>query len=137
MTIEKFSRLGTLALGALVATIMMIAGDSINHIGNGGALDNSKQLLSDLRADILPVPMFLVAAFANASTMILHRDSCAINDKRLATLEEQFWEADAKWAASVLGDRLKTDLAANARKTGKAFWDEINLSFKPAAHRAA
>jgi methyl-accepting chemotaxis protein len=107
----------------------------MNHVRNGGALDSQEQQLSDFRADILPPPMFLVEAFANASIMAIHRDAYAINDERLAKLEKTFWEAEAKWAQSTLPEPMKSGIAANARKTGKAFWDEVNLSLKPAARR--
>jgi methyl-accepting chemotaxis protein len=135
MTIEKFSRLGAMTLGGVVAAIMLLAGIGINHIRNGGALDNEEQLLSDYRADILPPPLFLVEAFSNASIMALHRDSYAINAERLAKLEETYWEAERRWAQSPVADELKEGLSANAQKTGKAFWQEINESLKPAAQR--
>ncbi len=135
MTIEKLSRLGALTLGGVVATIMLLAGIGINHIRNGGALDNEEQLLSDYRADILPPPMFLVEAFSNASIMTIHRDSYAINAERLAKLEATYWEAERRWAQSPVADEMKRGLAANAQKSGKAFWQEINENLKPAAQR--
>jgi methyl-accepting chemotaxis protein len=135
MTIEKYSRLGALALGGLVAAILLLAGLGINHIRNGGALDKEEEKLADFRADILPPPLFLVEAFANASIMTIHRDSYAINDARLTKLEEQFWDAERKWAQTETSADLKTGIAANARDTGRAFWDEINTSLKPAARR--
>jgi len=135
MTIEKYSRLGALALGGLVAAILLLAGIGINHIRNGGALDSEEELLSDFRADILPPPMFLVEAFSNASIMTIHRDAYDINADRLAKLEKTYWEAERRWAQSAMADELKSGLAANAQKTGKAFWDEINQSLKPAARR--
>jgi methyl-accepting chemotaxis protein len=135
MTIEKYSRLGAMALGGFVAAILLLAGIGINHIRNGGALDNEEQLLSDFRADILPPPMFLVEAFANASIMTLHRDAYAINDQRLADLERTYWEAERRWAQSDMPEALKAGLAANAQSNGKAFWAEINQSLKPAARR--
>ena len=135
MTIEKMSRLGAMSLGALVATILLLAGIGMNHIRNGGALDSEEQLLSDFRADILPPPMFLVEAFSNASIMTIYRDAYAVNDERLTRLEKTFWEAEANWAQSTLPEPMKSGIAANARKTGKAFWDEVNLSLKPAAKR--
>ena len=88
MSIEKYSRIGGITLCAMVAAILLLAGVGINHIRNGGALDNEEQLLSDFRADILPPPMFLVESFANASIMTIHRDAYAINEERLAKLEE-------------------------------------------------
>ena len=135
MTIEKYSRLGALALGGLVAAILLLAGIGINHIRNGGALDSEEQLLSDFRADILPPPMFLVEAFGNASIMTIHRDAYTINEERLAKLEKEYWDAERRWAQSAMADDLKAGLAANAQKTGTAFWNEINTSLKPAARQ--
>jgi methyl-accepting chemotaxis protein len=90
-------------------------------------------MLSDYRADFLPPPICLVEAFSNASIMAIHRDAYAINEERLAKLEKEYWAAERRWAQRPLSDKLKTGLDKNAQETGKAFWDEINTSLKPAA----
>jgi methyl-accepting chemotaxis protein len=135
MTIEKTSRQGAMALCGIMGAIALTVGLGVNQIRDGGALDREEQVLSDLRADILPPPMFLVESFANASIMALNRDAYAVNEEKLAKLEQEYWEADRKWAKSDLAKELKTSLADNVRTHGKAFWDEINLSLKPAARR--
>jgi methyl-accepting chemotaxis protein len=135
MTIERYSRVGAMTLGGFVAAILLAAGIGMNQIRNGGALDNEEEMLSDFRADILPPPMFLVEAFSNASIMAIHRDAYAINEERLTKLEEEYWAAERRWAQRPLSDKLKTDLDKYAQETGKAFWDEINTSLKPAAKR--
>jgi methyl-accepting chemotaxis protein len=119
----------------LLAAIFVTVGIGINHTRNGGALDRQEQLLNDFRADILPPPMFLVEAFANASIMTIHRDSYAINDERLAKLEQEYWDAEATWRQSAIADDLKAGLAENARRNGTQFWEEVNLRLKPAARR--
>ena len=135
MTIEKLSRIAGITLCSMVAAILLLTGIGMNHVRNGGALDNGEQMLSDFRADILPPPMFLVESFANASIMAIHRDAYAMNEKRLADLEKAYWDAERRWAQSALSDGLKAGLAQNAQQTGKAFWDEVNQSLKPAARR--
>ncbi|MBU7580903.1 MAG: HAMP domain-containing protein, partial [Porphyrobacter sp.] len=135
MTIEKYSRIGGITLCGGGAVILLLTGVGINHVRHGGALDNEEQLLSDFRADILPPPMFLVESFANASIMALHRDAHAINADRLDKLEKAYWQAEARWAQSPMSDDLKAAVAANAQTTGKAFWNEVNQSLKPAAER--
>ncbi len=133
MTIEKYSRFGAMALGGIVMALLLIVGIGFNYVRAGGALDARDQQLSDFRADVLPPPMFLVEAFSNASIMTLHRDSYAINEPRLAKLEQQYWDAERSWVTGTLPDELKESLSDNTRKTGKPFWDEINLNLKPAA----
>ncbi|WP_196490283.1 methyl-accepting chemotaxis protein [Erythrobacter donghaensis] len=135
MTIEKLSRTGAMALGGIVAGILLLAAIGMNHIRNGGALDSSEEQLADLRADILPPPMFLVEAFGNASIMALNPEAYAINDERLNKLEKEYWEAQRKWSQREIDASLKQTIAANASTTGKAFWEEINQSLKPAARR--
>lgn len=114
---------------------MLLTGIGMNHIRNGGDLDSEEQLLSDFRADILPPPMFLVKSFANASIMTIHRDAYSVNEDRLAELEKTYWDSERRWAQSALSDNLKAGLATNAQVSGKAFWDEVNKSLKPAARR--
>jgi methyl-accepting chemotaxis protein len=135
MTIEKLSRIAGFTLCSMVAAILLLTGIGMNYVRNGGALDNQEQLMSDFRADILPPPMFLVESFANASIMTIHRDAFATNEKRLADLEKAYWDAERRWAQGALSDDLKAGLAANAQSTGKAFWNEVNQSLKPAARR--
>ncbi|MFM7404608.1 MAG: methyl-accepting chemotaxis protein [Erythrobacter sp.] len=135
MTIEKISRLGALTLGGLLVGVVLIVAIGINHIRVGGALHREEQQLSDLRADILPPPMFLVEAFANASIMTIYPDAIAINAERLAGLEQLYWEAEQGWVQSSLDDELKSNLNESVRQNGKAFWDEINNSLKPAIKR--
>lgn len=124
-----------MALGGIVAGILLLAAIGMNHIRNGGALDSSEEQLADLRADILPPPMFLVEAFGNASIMALNPEAYAINDERLNKLEKEYWEAQRKWSQREIDASLKQTIAANASTTGKAFWEEINQSLKPAARR--
>ena len=135
MTIERYSRIGGMTLCGLLAAILLLAGVGVNHIRNGGALDREEEELSHFRADILPPPMFLVESFANASIMTIHRDAYSINEKRLADLETIYWETDRRWAQGAISGELKAGLAANVRQTGKAFWDEVNESLKPAVRR--
>lgn len=135
MTIEKFSRLGAMALGGIVMFLLLVVGLGFNYVRAGGALDTRDQQLADFRADILPPPLFLVEAFSNASIMALHRDAYTVNDVRLTKLEKQFWDAERRWSKSTLPEELSEGITDNARDTGKAFWDEINLNLKPAAAR--
>jgi methyl-accepting chemotaxis protein len=135
MTIEKLTRTGAIIVAGFVALLVLLLSLGINHIRNGGPLDTQEQRLADFRADILPPPLFLVESFANASIMTIHRDAYAINDERLAKLEAEYRAAEAKWQQSALDDRLKADLTQDIRSNGQAFWNEINLSLKPAAKR--
>jgi methyl-accepting chemotaxis protein len=135
MTIEKISRLGALALCGLMAVMIVLVGIGVNQTRIGGPLDTSEQLLNDLRADILPPPMFLVEPFANASIMVLHRNAYDINDERLTKLEQEYAAGERRWAQSALSDQFKAEIADGVRTHGKAFWEEINLRLKPAAKR--
>ncbi len=135
MTIERTSRLGAMAIAGSLAITVSLGALGVNHIRNGGALDDEEQQLSDFRADILPPPMFLVESFANASIMSIHRDAYAINEERLAKLEREYRAAERKWAQSTLDEGLKAGLAQDVRTNGAAFWDEVNNRLKPAARR--
>jgi len=133
MTIAKLSQRTALVLALIVLIISVLIGAGVNHTRNGGAVDQKDNLLADFRTDILPPPAFLVEAFALASIMAIHRDSWDINDARLATAEEEYWQTQERWAQSELPEELKDGLASNAASDGQAFWDEINLRLKPAA----
>jgi methyl-accepting chemotaxis protein len=132
MTIEKISRLGALALGAVMAIIILAIGLSVNHLRVGGALDGRQKAVAEFSADFMPPPLFLVEAFANASIMTIHRDAYAVNEQRLKVLEEEFDAAARSWADKPISDRLKADIAANVETNGKAFWEEVNQRLKPA-----
>ncbi|MFO6445504.1 methyl-accepting chemotaxis protein [Erythrobacter sp. NE805] len=135
MTIEKISRLGALALGAVMAIIILAIGLSVNHLRVGGALDKQEEAVADFSADFMPPSLFLVEAFANASIMTIHRDSYAVNDQRLKVLEQEFDAAARSWAEKPVSEKLKADIAANVETNGKAFWEEVNQRLKPAVQR--
>lgn len=132
MTIEKFSRLGALALGALIAVAGLITLIGLEHIRLGGTLDARNEQLASFKTDIVPPPAYLVEAFALANVMGIHPDSYDINDKRLADLERKWRQVTQDWNASDLDPRLREDLAETTANEGRRFWDEVNLTLKPA-----
>ena len=132
MTLEKFSRIGAMALAVLMAVVGLIAFFGIDHIRLGGSLSQRNQQINDFRADVTPPPAYLVEAFALANVMGIHPESYSINDKRLADLEREWKAATQTWAASDIDPKLKAGLEATTREEARVFWDEVNLKLKPA-----
>lgn len=135
MNIARMSKLGAIALIALLVLSSVIGFFGVNSIRMGGEMHRQNVQMHNFNADISPPPAYLVEAFALANVMGVHPESYDINDKRLADLEKDYYDRTQYWAQSDLDDGLKADLAEAARTDAAEFWDLVNNTLKPAVLR--
>ncbi len=135
MTIEQFSKRGAMAMGGLLAAVLVFVCFSVNYVRYGGALSEQDQLLNNFEQSTQPPALYLVEAFALANVMGIHKDAYEINDRKLAALERTYREAQAKWAEADIDPELKRQLAEDRETNGAKFWSEVNDRLKPAARR--
>ncbi len=86
MTIEQFSKRGAMAIGGLLAAVLVFVCFSVNYVRYGGALSEQDQLLNNFEQSTQPPALYLVEAFALANVMGIHKDAYEINDRKLAGL---------------------------------------------------
>ena len=135
MTIEQFSKRGAVAIGGLLAAMLVIVCLSFNYVRYGGGLSARDQLLGEFATAIEPPPLYLVEAFALANLMGIHEDAYDINDRKLVVLEKKYRQAQAEWKAADIDPILREQMTEDFERNGERFWSEVNDRLKPAALR--
>ena len=98
--------------------------------------------LSDLRADVLPPPEFLVEAQQVAGQILntLGRTTKVeqFNDakQKLASLEHQYRERHAYWDKQLRDNDLRKSLLVDSYLAGNAYWKTMDTQFLPLLDRA-
>ncbi|MEP0191181.1 MAG: HAMP domain-containing methyl-accepting chemotaxis protein [Erythrobacter sp.] len=132
MTIQRASRIGSIAILALILLASIVSAFAINKIRYGGDLHQKNIQLHDFRADILPPPAYLVEPFMEANLLASYPSE---TDEHIAMLNKQreaFLDRNSHWEKSDLRADLQTGLEATAQKDGVAFWREIDERLIPA-----
>lgn len=125
---------GTLICGALLLAIAG-SGYQINQIRLGGPLAERNQLASDLLADILPPPEYLIESYLEATMLINEPASLSARKANLAKLEEEFESRYAYWQQAPLDSDLKQMLLEQSGGDAKRFWSELDGKMLPALQR--
>ncbi|MBP6031441.1 MAG: HAMP domain-containing protein [Sphingobium sp.] len=124
MTIHHFARRGTSALIALVFIAILASGIAIREIGFAGPLFQKNQLQSDLVADILPPPLYIIEPFLEATIMVEDRETMGHADN-LVSLRRQYEERKAFWRTADISDTLRQQMGTT-QKSAEAFWRDAD-----------
>lgn len=110
----------------------LVAGHYIQRIRVGGPIQTDLQLTSDLVADILPPPAYLIESFLEVT--LLRQDVGRLEEarKRLQTLQADYRARQGFWREAEIDPALKSALTDGSAKPGAAFWAEVNERFLPA-----
>ena len=138
MTLKRTSRKGSaILIAAIVVAIALTA--AVQQIRFGGPMHRENQQISDLTADILPPPLYVIESYLEATQAIAAPTSGGVADAsanshaaRLADLEKQFHDRATVWQASDLPSELQAALIPQVIRSGDAFWREIDSHFVPA-----
>jgi methyl-accepting chemotaxis protein len=131
MTIKNLVRLGALALVALLVAGALAAASRINEIRMGGPIQQRNQQASDLVADILPPPAFIIEPFMEATLSVEDIEESAPHLERLHELKADYDARKAYWLKADLPP-LVHDKLSDAFTAADAFWEEIATRFTPA-----
>ena len=104
----------------LVAAAIFISGIAIREIGFGGPLFETNQLQSDLVADILPPPAYIIEPFLE-TTVIVEDQTLDGHADTLVNLRKAYEERKAYWRTAKISDTLKAQLEVT-HKSADAFW---------------
>ena len=135
MTIKQTGKIGGVVILATMAVASGIAATKINTIRLGGPVQVANQQVSDLVADILPPPEYVIEPYLEATLLANDPASVVQRKSRLAELHKQFDERDRYWKDSTLDSSLKTMLIAQSNAAAGRFWTELDRSFIPAVER--
>ncbi|MBB6125048.1 methyl-accepting chemotaxis protein [Sphingobium subterraneum] len=134
MTIRNIVRLGALALILLLCGAALVAQSRIGLIRIGGPLEQGSQHASDLIADILPPPAFIIEPFMEATLSVEDIRGAAPHIERLAVLRNEYRRRRDYWMSQPLTPEIRGALKV-AFRDADAFWDELDLHFIPAIQR--
>lgn len=95
MSINRNGTVGGGVILAAMAVAGVIASVQINQIRFGGPIQVMNQQASDLVADILPPPEYVLEPYLEATLLVNNPGSVAARKARLAELRKQFEDAIA------------------------------------------
>lgn len=124
MTLKQIAHRGSGALIGLVILAIALSGLAIRVISFGGPLQRANQLQSDLVADILPPPEYIIEPFMETTVMV-EDQSLPGHVEALATLRKAYEERKAYWHTADISDVLKAQLAVT-NKSADAFWADAD-----------
>jgi methyl-accepting chemotaxis protein len=130
-SLKRKGQIGGWAILGTVAVAVAVSAYSINHIRVGGSLHRTSQIISDLNADILPPPTFIVEPWLEATLISDNHGSRAEHIERLESLKKTYEERKKHWASEELSAAIRQDLVV---ATGEAdrFWEVMQNRFLPA-----
>ena len=134
MKIKTMVQFGALALVALLISGAVLATSRINEIRMGGPLQLENQKVSDLVADILPPPAFIIEPFMEAVLSVEDTEHSDIHVKRLKGLKGDYDKRKQVWLSSDLPTDVRSALV-KAFNHSDAFWKEVDARFIPAVER--
>ncbi len=112
----------------------LIAGHYIQKIRVGGPIQSDLQLTSDLVADILPPPAYLIESYLEISLLQQDAARLAKARARLATLRSEYRARQLFWSEASIDPSLRKALTDDSARPGDAFWTEIDGRFLPAVN---
>ncbi|MEJ8631417.1 HAMP domain-containing protein [Sphingomonas sp. I4] len=120
---------------AILAVGGILTGVEIDKIRIGGPLADAQQQVSDLQADILPPPAYIVEPYLEATLLVRHPETLSTRRAKLAALEASFRSSIARWRASSVDKELKSLLVDRAARQADRFWTELDGVTLPALRR--
>ncbi|OYY79433.1 MAG: hypothetical protein B7Y43_03210 [Sphingomonas sp. 28-62-20] len=135
MSIKRNGKIGGgLILGAM-ALAGVVASMEINQIRFGGPIQLKNQQVSDLVADILPPPEYVIEPYLEATLLVNDPSSLTSRKARMAELHKQFDDRYTYWQNADLNPALKDALLNQSGASAKKFWDEFDNGLVPAIER--
>jgi methyl-accepting chemotaxis protein len=98
----------------------------------GGPIQLQSQQASDLMADILPPPVFIIETFLEVTLLRNNPAEIAAHRPRLETLRREFAARMQYWSRSDIDPLLRETLTTDAAQPAEAFWMELDAGFLPA-----
>jgi methyl-accepting chemotaxis protein len=130
MQIGKATLAGTGVIFATVVAAALFVGAAIATIRVGGPISNDNQQASDLVADILPPPVYILESYLEARLAMAEPAQREHHAARLARLHREFDTRQQHWAGSTLPAELK-DQIRRVDAPARRFYAEVEQRFLP------
>ncbi len=124
MTLKQIAHRGSGTLIGLVLAAILFSALAIREISFGGPLHRANQMQSDLVADVLPSPIYIVEPFME-TTIMIEDQQVSGHAEALAALRKTYEERKSYWRDADISDALKQQLEAT-HKSADAFWTDTD-----------
>ena len=133
MNIQKAVKSGAVGLFLLLAFGGAIVGWQVDTVRFGGAMHLESRQMSDLTADILPPPQYVIEPYLEASLLVIDPSTVDTATARLKALRAAYDERHRHWAAAALPDNIKAGILERTDAPAQKFWAIIETRLLPAA----
>jgi len=131
-------KIRTMVLASAVSLALLLgiggldAFSNINKIRVGGPLQRQGQETSDLVADILPPPEYIIEPYLEAT--LLHDTPATYGQHaaRLVELRKAYDDRHRYWLNSTLDGSLRATITQSSHAPAMRFWQELDRDFLPA-----
>ncbi len=110
----------------------LVSGHFIERIRVGGPIQTDLQMTSDLVADNLPPPAYLIESFLEVLPLRQDPRRLGQTQAKLEKLHTEYEARQAFWREATIDTELRTALTVGSSKPGMAFWTEVEGRFLPA-----
>ena len=132
MTIRTFVRAGGALLLLMIILAAALATWRIDVIRMGGPLQVQSQRTSDLVADVLPPPAYIIQAYLEATLLLRDPADAPAAGKRLAKLHDEYRARHDFWSHTDIDPAVYAALRAS-KPAADAFWTEVETRYLAAA----
>ncbi|MBB6123115.1 methyl-accepting chemotaxis protein [Sphingobium subterraneum] len=132
MSIRTLVAYGASVMMALLVLIALLGYSRIDEIRMGGPLQTKSQQASDLVADILPPPEYVIEPYLEAAMLARNPSELASRGDRLRKLRSDYDLRHDYWLKSDLDPALRKKVTHGTHEPATQFWAILNDAFLPA-----
>ncbi len=134
MDLKRATLTGSGVIFTTVAAAALYVGMTMSTISVGGPVVADNQQASDLVADILPPPVYILESYLAARLAMVEPREMRRHAERLEKLQGEYETRQAHWRQSTLPDPLKAQLS-KVDTPAKQFFSEVEDRFLPSLKR--
>lgn len=132
MSIKNMVAYSATGMILILAICVWMGTMRLEEIRMGGPIQMRSQQASDLIADILPPPEYVIEAYLEATKLANQPNDYEIRSARLKKLRADYDDRHAYWLKSDLEDELKREITHDTHEPAVGFWNELENRFLPA-----
>ncbi len=132
MTIRALVSYATAIFFVLMLSAIGIGGMRINEIRMGGPIQTNTQHASDLIADILPPPEYVIEPYLEASLLARDPSSYTLRAQRLQKLRADYDSRHSYWLETHFDPALQKLVTQDTHHPAMKFWSVLDSEFLPA-----
>lgn len=132
MTIRALVSYATAIFLVLMLAAIGIGGMRINDIRMGGPIQTNTQHASDLIADILPPPEYVIEPYLEASLLARDPSSYSLRAQRLQKLRADYDARHSYWLETHFDPTLQKHITQDTHEPAMKFWSVLDSEFLPA-----